>query len=86
MCLVAMTQQTTREDEFTLEEAQLMITGVEGVEEGSNSDVWATFQCDNGRVQDALDVALDARGVVVHKVERQDGFLSVALEDYADEL
>jgi len=81
-----MTQQTTRMDDATLDDAVDRITNHDGVREGSRSDVWVTFKCDPDKVQGAVQAVLHVRGVVIHKVERQDGFLSVVLEDYADEL
>jgi hypothetical protein len=72
-------------DEAAMDDAVHRITNVPGVEANTVQGVWATFT-----VKDNLPAAIQAanqnRDVVIHKVERSDGFLSVALEEYADEL
>lgn len=79
------TTEPTREDKFTLNEATDMIARAPEVEVKTKGDVWASFNT-NGNLQGALGAALDAPGVVVHKAERSEEFLSVVLMEYADEL
>jgi len=80
-----MTQEITRIDEATMNEAVERISELPGVNANTVSDVWATFDCKKN-LQGAIDAALKERGVVVHKVDRGDEFLSIVLEKYADEL
>jgi len=70
----------------TLDHAINRLTNVAGVQEFSRSDVWATFKIADGRTQAAISAALEVRGVVIHKVDRRDGALSVVLDEYKNEV
>ena len=78
--------ELTRMDEATMNEAVDRISDIPGVREGTVQGVWATFNCDTDKVQGAVSAALKVRGVEVYKVERNDGFVSVALTEYVDDL
>ena len=79
-------QETTRMDEATMKDAVDSITSLPGVTEGTNNTVWCTFNAsDDTQFHGAVSAALKCRGVVLHKAEREEGFVSVMLEDYADE-
>ena len=79
--------ELTRMDEATMNDAIHTITNLPGVTEGTNNTVWCTFNAsDDTQFQGAVSAAQKARGVVLHKAEREDGFVSVVLEDYKDEI
>lgn len=80
-----MAKEITRIDEATMNEAVDRISDIPGVRSNTVQGVWATFRVTEN-FEGAISAALKSRGVVIYKVERADGFLSIALEDYADEL
>jgi len=81
-----MTQQTTRMDETTMNDAVDRITSLPGVTEGTNNTVWCTFNAsDDTQFSGAVSAALKCRGVVLHKADREEGFVSVMLEEYAED-
>lgn len=87
MVIVMSQKELSRTDEATMNDAVRMLTDLPGVTEGTNNGVWCTFNAsDDTQFQGAVSLAMKCRGVVLHKAERQDGFVSVVLEDYKDEI
>ncbi len=78
------TPELTHMDEFELEEA---VEGVERVDSArcvTQADVWAVFHVDTDEFAETLQAAMNQPDVVVHKAERKEGALSIALEKFAD--
>lgn len=77
----------THEDKYTLDNATDLLT------RGSNTTyvvsqvdgVWAVITCGDD-YDTVLGAAVGHSELVVHKADRQDGQISVALQKYADEL
>lgn len=79
-------KEPTRMDESTMNDAVGRITSLPGVTEGTNNTVWCTFNASDGtQFSGAVSAALKCRGVVLHKADREEGFVSIVLEEYADE-
>jgi hypothetical protein len=77
----------TRTDKFALDEAVDTITDLPGVRNQTQSDVWATFRCDDAtNFHAVLEAAARNRDVVVYKAEFSDKAVSIALEKFADRL
>ena len=80
-------QETTRMDETTMTDAVDEITSLPGVTEDTNNTVWCTFTAsDDTQFSGAVSAALKCRGVVLHKADREEGFVSVVLEKFADDV
>lgn len=76
----------TRQDKYDLEDAADLLTrGTNTAYVVSKSDVWAVITCGDD-YDSILGAAVANRDVVVHKADRADGKISIALEKYADEL
>jgi len=79
-------EEITPTERGTLDHAINRLTKLTGVQEFSRSDVWATFKIADERTQTAISAALEVRGVVIHKVDRRDGALSIVLDEYKNEV
>ena len=77
----------THEDEYTLDNATDLLTrGTNTAYVVSQTDgVWAVITCGDD-YDTILGAAASNPDLVVHKADRQDGQISVALEKYADDL
>jgi len=81
------TDAPTRMDEQTMADAIHSITELPGVTKGTNNVVWCTFNAsDDTQFAGAVESAMKARGVKLHKADRSEGFVSVVLEKYEDEV
>lgn len=72
-------------DKATMDDAINKITDLPDVSEGTNNTVWCTFRADDDTAfAGAVCAAQKARGVILHKADRREGFVSIVLEEYAD--